>query len=96
MGSRLRAIPALPLLKRSRRGCLYQSRVAIVLSQVTSLAIAAGSWRYYSLFITTNFVAAVIYLFFLPETSGKSRKYLVTPLLQTISGKLMSTPREPN
>lgn len=46
--------------------------VAIVLSQITPLAIAAVSWRYYSLFIATNFAAAVIYFFFLPETSGKS------------------------
>ena len=28
--------------------------------------------RYYSLFIATNFAAAVIYFFFLPETGGKS------------------------
>ena len=28
--------------------------------------------RYYSLFIATNFVAAIIYFFFLPETSGLS------------------------
>ncbi|XDG08390.1 hypothetical protein ABKA04_008005 [Annulohypoxylon sp. FPYF3050] len=46
--------------------------VAIVLSQITPLAIAAVSWRYYSLFIATNFAAAVVYFFFLPETSGKS------------------------
>ncbi|KAI4863399.1 general substrate transporter [Hypoxylon rubiginosum] len=46
--------------------------VAIILSQITPLAIAAVSWRYYSLFIATNFAAAVIYFFFLPETSGKS------------------------
>ncbi|KAI1089900.1 general substrate transporter [Rostrohypoxylon terebratum] len=46
--------------------------VAIVLSQITPLAIVAVSWRYYSLFIATNFAAAVVYFFFLPETSGKS------------------------
>lgn len=29
-------------------------------------------FRFYSLFIATNFAAAVIYFFFLPETGGKS------------------------
>ena len=28
--------------------------------------------RYYSLFIATNFAAALVYFFFLPETSGLS------------------------
>ncbi|RSL63850.1 hypothetical protein CEP53_004283 [Fusarium sp. AF-6] len=49
-----------------------KSVVAIVLSQITPLAIAAVSWRYYSLFIATNLAAAVFYFFVLPETSGKS------------------------
>ncbi|KAF4445484.1 putative transporter (major facilitator superfamily) [Fusarium austroafricanum] len=46
--------------------------VAIVLSQITPLAIANVSWRYYSLFIASNAAAAVFYFFFLPETSGKT------------------------
>ncbi|KAF5663030.1 high-affinity glucose transporter [Fusarium circinatum] len=46
--------------------------VAIVLSQITPLAIANVGWRYYSLFISSNAAAAVFYFFFLPETSGKS------------------------
>ncbi|KAK7397708.1 hypothetical protein QQX98_012923 [Neonectria punicea] len=49
-----------------------KSVVAIVLSQITPLAIASVSWRYYSLFIATNLTAAVFYFFFLPETSGKT------------------------
>ncbi|KAG7052977.1 putative transporter (major facilitator superfamily) [Colletotrichum scovillei] len=49
-----------------------KSVTAIVLSQVTPLAIASVCWRYYSLFIATNLAAAVFYFFFLPETSGKS------------------------
>ncbi|KAF4924268.1 High-affinity glucose transporter [Colletotrichum viniferum] len=49
-----------------------KSVTAIVLSQITPLAIASVSWRYYSLFIATNLAAAVFYFFFLPETSGKS------------------------
>ncbi|TVY67227.1 High-affinity glucose transporter [Fusarium oxysporum f. sp. cubense] len=46
--------------------------VAIVLSQITPLAIANVSWRYYSLFIASNAAAALFYFFLLPETSGKS------------------------
>ncbi|KEY73519.1 hypothetical protein S7711_03684 [Stachybotrys chartarum IBT 7711] len=49
-----------------------KSVIAIVLSQITPVAIAEVSWRYYSLFIATNLSAAVFYYFFLPETSGKS------------------------
>jgi sugar porter (SP) family MFS transporter len=49
-----------------------KSVVAIVLSQITPRAIANVSWRYYSLFIATNFVAAVIYFFCLPETVSSS------------------------
>lgn len=46
--------------------------IAIVLAQVTPVAIEHVGWRYYSLFIATNFVAGFIYYFFLPETKGKS------------------------
>ncbi|KAI9154880.1 High-affinity glucose transporter [Paramyrothecium foliicola] len=49
-----------------------KSVVGIVLSQVTPIALANVSWRYYSLFIATNMSAAVFYFFCLPETSGKS------------------------
>jgi len=45
---------------------------AIVLSQVTPIAILNVGWRYYALFIATNFAAAFVYFFFLPETKGKS------------------------
>lgn len=45
---------------------------AIVLSQITPIALQNVGWRYYALFIATNFAAALIYFFFLPETKGKS------------------------
>ncbi|KAK8029612.1 hypothetical protein PG993_010903 [Apiospora rasikravindrae] len=48
------------------------SLVAIVLSQITPVALAQVGWRYYSLFIATNLLAGLIYFFFLPETAGKS------------------------
>ncbi|KAF5578576.1 high-affinity glucose transporter [Fusarium subglutinans] len=44
--------------------------VAIVLSQITPLAIANVGWRYYSLFISSNAAAAVFYFFILPETGS--------------------------
>ncbi|KAH7336169.1 putative hexose carrier protein [Rhexocercosporidium sp. MPI-PUGE-AT-0058] len=46
--------------------------VAIILAQITPIAIENVHWRYYSLFIASNFVAGLIYYFFLPETKGKS------------------------
>ncbi|KAF4983464.1 hypothetical protein FZEAL_1193 [Fusarium zealandicum] len=49
-----------------------KSVVAIVLSQITPIALEQVSWRYYALFIATNLAAACYYFFFLPETSGKS------------------------
>ncbi|KFY95126.1 hypothetical protein V500_02910 [Pseudogymnoascus sp. VKM F-4518 (FW-2643)] len=49
-----------------------KSVVAIVLAQITPVAIQNVGWRYYALFIATNFAAAFVYYFFLPETMGKS------------------------
>jgi len=46
--------------------------VAIVLSQITPIALQNIGWRYYALFIATNFAAAFVYFFLLPETKGKS------------------------
>ncbi|PLB50585.1 putative hexose carrier protein [Aspergillus steynii IBT 23096] len=45
---------------------------AIILSQITPTALQNVSWRYYALFIATNFAAAFVYFFLLPETSGKT------------------------
>jgi MFS family permease len=42
--------------------------VAIVLAQITPVALADISWRYYAVFICTNMAASVLYFFFLPET----------------------------
>lgn len=49
-----------------------KSIVAIVLSQITPLALKEVSWRFYALFIACNTAAAVLYFFFLPETGGKT------------------------
>ncbi|EXJ93218.1 hypothetical protein A1O3_01775 [Capronia epimyces CBS 606.96] len=53
-------------------GVFTKAVVAIVLAQVTPVALENVGWRYYALFIATNFAAAFIYFFFLPETKGKS------------------------
>ncbi|GLI73614.1 hypothetical protein PoHVEF18_001834 [Penicillium ochrochloron] len=53
--------------------CVFTKSVAaIILSQITPVALENVGWRYYALFIATNFVAALVYYFFLPETGGKS------------------------
>lgn len=53
-------------------GVFSKAVVAIVLAQITPVALQNVGWRYYALFIATNFAAAGIYFFFLPETKGKS------------------------
>ncbi|KAH8747898.1 general substrate transporter [Hyaloscypha finlandica] len=53
-------------------GVFSKAVVAIVLAQITPIAIQHVGWKYYSLFIASNFVAGFIYYFFLPETKGKS------------------------
>ncbi|RDW68193.1 hypothetical protein BP5796_08850 [Coleophoma crateriformis] len=45
---------------------------AIVLAQISPLALQNVGWRYYALFIATNFAAAFVYFFWLPETKGRS------------------------
>ncbi|KAK8124049.1 hypothetical protein PG999_003967 [Apiospora kogelbergensis] len=64
-----------PFFLRSRGiafSVFLHSVVAIVLSQITPIALAQVSWRYYALFIATNLAAGIIYFMFLPETAGKS------------------------
>ncbi len=53
-------------------GVFSKAVVAIVLAQVTPIAIEHVHWRYYALFIASNFAAGFVYYFFLPETKGKS------------------------
>jgi hypothetical protein len=63
--------------------------VAIVLSQITPVAIANVSWRYYSLFIATNMTAAVIYFFWLPETGHKSLEEIAELFGDTLATERM-------
>ncbi|KAH8593729.1 hypothetical protein B0O99DRAFT_653230 [Bisporella sp. PMI_857] len=46
--------------------------IAIVISQITPVAVKNISWRYYSVYISFNAVAAFIFYFMLPETRGKT------------------------
>lgn len=65
-----------------------KSVIAIVLSQITPVAIAEVSWRYYSLFIATNLSAAVFYYFFLPETVSLSPSKVRVWLTRTSVGQI--------
>lgn len=78
----------LPMFLRSKGlafAVFCKAIVAIVLSQITPLAIAAVSWRYYSIFIATNLAAAVIYFLFLPGTGGKSLEEVCLATLLRLS-----------
>jgi len=61
---------------------------AIVLSQITPTALENVGWRYYSLFIASNFVAAFVYLFLLPETGGKSLEEIAELFGDTLASDL--------
>ncbi|KAH7309903.1 general substrate transporter [Stachybotrys elegans] len=65
----------LPFFLRSKGlafAMVCKAVVSIVLSQITPVALANISWRFYAVFIATNLLGAVFYFFFLPETTGKS------------------------
>ncbi|KXJ85638.1 general substrate transporter [Microdochium bolleyi] len=65
----------LPFFLRSKGlafAMVCKAVVSIVLSQITPIALQSISWRFYAVFIATNLIAAVIYFFWLPETTGKS------------------------
>lgn len=63
--------------------------VAIVLSQITPVAIEQVSWRYYSLFIATNMTAALIYFLWLPETGHKSLEEIAELFGDTLATERM-------
>jgi hypothetical protein len=69
-----------------------KSVAAIVLSQITPTALQNVSWRYYSLFIATNFVAAFVYFFLLPETGGKS----LEEIAELFGDRIASEPSDEN
>ncbi|KAK9235256.1 general substrate transporter [Lipomyces kononenkoae] len=46
--------------------------INIILNQVSPIAFANIGWRYYSVFIATNIIAAVVVFLYFPETKGKT------------------------
>ncbi|KAL2862815.1 sugar porter family MFS transporter [Aspergillus lucknowensis] len=67
-----------------------KSVAAIVLSQITPTAMENVGWRYYALFIATNFGAAFVYFFLLPETSGKTLEEIAELFGDTIAKETSS------
>lgn len=53
-------------------GTFSQGVASIAVSQVTPAALEGISWRFYNVFIAANLVGALVYLFLLPDTSGKT------------------------
>jgi len=46
--------------------------VTLLFNQVSPIALKKSEWRFYFLFVATNFISALVLLFLYPETSGKS------------------------
>jgi hypothetical protein len=46
--------------------------INIVFNQVSPIAFSEVGYKYYSLFICTNLIGAVVVFFIFPETKGKS------------------------
>lgn len=52
--------------------------VNIVFNQVSPIAFAHVGWKYYSLFICTNALGAVVVFSMFPETKGKTLEEIAT------------------
>jgi hypothetical protein len=46
--------------------------VTLLFNQTGPIALDRSGWKFYFLFVATNFISALILLFLYPETSGKS------------------------
>ncbi|KEZ46555.1 hypothetical protein SAPIO_CDS0350 [Scedosporium apiospermum] len=46
--------------------------ISLVITQCSPIALAAVGWKYYILFILTNFLCTIVFAFAYPETKGKS------------------------
>lgn len=53
-------------------GTFASGVASIIISQITPVALENISWRYYNVFIAANLLGVVVYLFFLPDTKGKT------------------------
>ncbi|KAH7310762.1 general substrate transporter [Stachybotrys elegans] len=46
--------------------------ISLIITQCSPIALAAVGWRYYILFVLTNAMCALVFVFLYPETRGKS------------------------
>ncbi|CAI4212812.1 unnamed protein product [Parascedosporium putredinis] len=46
--------------------------ISLIITQCSPIALAAVGWKYYILFILTNFLCTLVFAFYYPETKGKS------------------------
>ncbi|KFY29291.1 hypothetical protein V491_00113 [Pseudogymnoascus sp. VKM F-3775] len=76
--------------------------VNIIFNQVSPIAFASVGWKYYSLFICTNVLGAVVVFMFFPETKGKSLEEIaaifgdevITPDLASAREKILAQDEE--
>lgn len=76
--------------------------VNILFNQVSPIAFASVGWKYYSLFVCTNILGAVVVFFMFPETKGKSLEEIgaifgdevITPNLASVREKILAQGEE--
>lgn len=54
------------------------SCVGILISELTPIIFAKITWKFYGVFVATNFLASIVYLSFMPETKGYSLEEMAT------------------
>lgn len=72
--------------------------VNIIFNQVSPIAFASVGWKYYSLFVCTNILGAVVVFLMFPETKGKSLEEIgaifgdevITPDLACVREKILA------
>ncbi|KFY93020.1 hypothetical protein V500_03954 [Pseudogymnoascus sp. VKM F-4518 (FW-2643)] len=76
--------------------------VNILFNQVSPIAFASVGWKYYSLFVCTNILGAVVVFLMFPETKGKSLEEIgaifgdevITPNLASVREKILAQGEE--
>lgn len=60
--------------------------VTLLFNQTGPIALDHSGWKFYFLFVATNFVSALVLLFLYPETSGKSLEAIDLVSLSSLAG----------